>query len=75
MICLRCLAKTASEVAIAPDGSNAWTVYYCQRCNYSWRSSEEESVVNIQKRDQRFQLDKVDLNRLMVHNTIPPLDE
>ena len=73
MICVRCLNSTASKVAEAPDGSRAWEIYYCGHCNYSWRSSEESCVVNIDERDPRFQLNDVDLDNLFVHNTIPPL--
>ena len=66
MKCLRCLDDTASEVAGAPDGSDAWTIYYCQKCNYSWRSSEEESITDIEKRNPRFQLDKIDFATIPV---------
>jgi hypothetical protein len=66
MKCLRCLDDTASEVAITPDGSSAWAIYYCEKCNYSWRSTEEESVIVPEKRNPRFQLDKTDFNKIPV---------
>ena len=73
MICLRCLSDSGEKIAEAPDRSGAWEVYYCERCNYSWRSSEEEEVTTPEKRDPEFQLDSVDLDALQILNPIPPL--
>jgi vanillate/4-hydroxybenzoate decarboxylase subunit D len=58
MKCVRCLADTATQVAKAPDGSNAWVVFYCERCNFSWRNTEEPEVIDPAKREAFFQLDK-----------------
>jgi len=73
MICVRCLRNSAQKIADAPDGSGAWEVYYCEICNYSWRSSEEAQTTMPDKRDPEFQLDKVDLDALQILNPIPPL--
>lgn len=73
MMCLRCLKDTAGKVADAPDGSGAWEVYYCEHCNYSWRSSDEEEITVLEKRDPRFQLDNVDLTKLFNPVPVPPL--
>jgi vanillate/4-hydroxybenzoate decarboxylase subunit D len=73
MICLRCLKDSAEKIAEAPDRSGAWEVYYCRRCNYSWRSSEEISITNPDKRDPAFQLERVDLDALQILNPIPML--
>jgi late competence protein required for DNA uptake (superfamily II DNA/RNA helicase) len=73
MKCLRCLTDTAQKIADAPDGSKAWEVYYCSRCNYVWRSSEEDAITDIEKRNPEFQLDKVDLEKLLIPVPIPPL--
>lgn len=73
MKCLRCLKDTAEKIAAAPDGSGEWEVYYCKRCNYSWRSSEEDEITVLEKRDPEFQLEDVDLDSLQVLNPIPPL--
>lgn len=64
MKCIRCLHDTAEVVAKAPDGSNAWEMYYCSRCNYSWRNNEVDELTKIEKRDPWFQLDNVDLTKL-----------
>lgn len=69
MKCVRCLNDSAKVVAKAPDGSGAWEVFCCSKCNYSWRSTEEEDVINPDKLDPYFKLDKVDLDNL--ENMIP----
>jgi vanillate/4-hydroxybenzoate decarboxylase subunit D len=75
MLCLRCLRDTAKKIADAPDRSGAWEVYYCERCNYSWRSTEEEEITVLEKRDPEFQLDKTDLEALVDTSPIPPLEK
>jgi hypothetical protein len=67
------LKDTAARIAEAPDRSGAWEVYYCERCNYSWRSSEEAEITEIDKRAPEFQLANVDIEALTVLNPIPPL--
>ncbi len=62
MKCVRCLRDAASVVATAPDGSNAWEVYYCSECNYSWRNTEPEEITDIAQRDPWGQLDKKDFS-------------
>ena len=73
MMCVRCYEDTADQVAKAPDGSDAWVVYYCRRCNFSWRNTEEPEVIDPDKRDRYFQLKGVDLTSLMHPCPIPPL--
>jgi hypothetical protein len=64
MQCVRCLSDEARKIADAPDGSGAWEVYFCERCSYSWRSSEEDFVTDIAKRNPRFQLTDEDFERM-----------
>jgi hypothetical protein len=73
MQCVRCLEDTATQIATAPDGSNAWVVFYCERCNFSWRNTEEPEVTDPAKRPAYFQLKGVDLANLMHPCPIPPL--
>lgn len=73
MKCIRCLKGEADLVAQAPDGSGAWVIYKCAACNYAWRSSEPEEILNPDKRDPRFQLVDVDLDALACPCPIPPL--
>jgi hypothetical protein len=72
MQCVRCLADTAGKIADAPDGSKAWEVYFCERCDYVWRSTEEPEIVDISLRDPFFQLDKRDLSKIAPNNVITP---
>jgi vanillate/4-hydroxybenzoate decarboxylase subunit D len=65
MNCVRCLIGEAEVVAHAPDGSGAWEIYRCRRCNYGWRSSEPQTITDASKRDSRFQLVDVDLEELL----------
>jgi late competence protein required for DNA uptake (superfamily II DNA/RNA helicase) len=66
MNCVRCSNDSASVVAKAPDGSGAWEVYYCSRCNFSWRTTEDEDIINSEKFNPSFKLDKDDLSKLQV---------
>lgn len=57
MQCVRCLEDTASTIAHAPDGSDAWELYFCESCHYSWRNCEPDYITDIDKRDPWGQLD------------------
>lgn len=76
MICSRCLQDSAGVVAKAPDGSGAWEVIYCGKCNFSWRTSDEDEYINTVKRDRVFQLDASKLEALptMMPVTTPRKD-
>jgi len=73
MKCVRCLNETAAKVADAPDGSGAWEMYGCTHCSFTWRSTEEEDVINPDKRDPYFQLAGVNIDDLLVLVPVPPL--
>lgn len=73
MQCARCLADTASVVAKAPDGSGAWEMFYCARCNFSWRSSDEDQYTDPAKREKTFQYEGLDLKTLPTVMPIAPL--
>jgi vanillate/4-hydroxybenzoate decarboxylase subunit D len=73
MKCLRCLVGEVEIAAHAPDGSGAWEIYHCTRCNYSWRSSEPDSITDPAKRDPSFQLADVDVKELMATLPVAPL--
>lgn len=64
MKCLRCSEGPVSVVAHAPDGSGAWEIYRCERCNYAWRSTEPANIIDPQQRDPFFQLSANDLENL-----------
>ncbi len=45
MICPRCDDNQAYKIFEAPEGP-VWEVYRCPRCNFTWRSTEEDEVTN-----------------------------
>lgn len=71
MKCVRCIEGDVEVVARAPDGSGAWEIYRCTRCNYGWRSSEPENITDPAMRDPFFQLDKTDLSTLLSPLPLP----
>jgi hypothetical protein len=70
MLCARCSHDSASVVAKAPDGSGAWEMIYCSRCNFSWRTSDEDQYINPKKREKGFQLEG-DLEAMDILTPIP----
>ena len=56
MQCPRCSGDFASMVSKANDGSGAWELYLCSRCNYGWRSTEDEDVRDADKMDPEWKL-------------------
>jgi hypothetical protein len=70
MNCVRCLEGEVEIVARAPDGSGAWEIYRCKRCNYGWRSTEPENITDPSRRDPFFQLDGTDIATLP--SPLPP---
>ncbi len=44
VICLRC-ASVEVNMECAPDGSDAWQIYSCRRCNFNWRSIEDVNLI------------------------------
>ena len=66
MQCVRCLKDTATTIAKAPDKSNAWELYYCERCHYSWRNIEPDYITDINKRDPWGQLTGQDIESVLI---------
>ena len=60
MMCVRCLRDAARKIADAPDGSDAWEMYFCDECHFSWRNNEPDFIIDPAKRDPWAQLDKVE---------------
>jgi hypothetical protein len=58
--CVRCIKGEAGIVARAPDGSGAWEIYRCTRCNYCWRSTEPNTITDPALRDPFFQFDETE---------------
>ena len=68
MNCPRCESDQVRIMAIAPV-DHAWEVYVCDKCCYSWRSTEEIHILD------KFKLDDEKIKNMQVIPPIPPLDK
>jgi hypothetical protein len=73
MICPRCESEDVGKVVDSPVG-DVWEVYMCNRCFYSWRSTEDASVTDPAKYDKRFKLTEAQIAKMMEIPPIPPLE-
>ncbi|WP_430027573.1 non-oxidative hydroxyarylic acid decarboxylases subunit D [Paenibacillus turicensis] len=71
MICPRCDSKTIELLTKAPL-EDAWEVYICGTCYFSWRSTEGENITNPEKYDRRFKLNPANFEKL---DKIPPIPD
>jgi transcription elongation factor Elf1 len=71
MICPRCDSEKVSLLTKAPV-DDAWEVYICGTCTFSWRNTESENITNPEKYDRRFKLNPANFNKL---DQIPPIPE
>lgn len=69
MICPRCDSELVSVMAKSPVG-DVWEVYLCDTCQFSWRSTEGENIIDPEKYDKRFKLDPNKFDKL---DQIPPI--
>jgi vanillate/4-hydroxybenzoate decarboxylase subunit D len=70
--CPRCRSNTIMVRSTSPV-AGVWTVYGCNTCWYTWRSTEPEENTNPDKYPQVFRLNPADLPKLAVAPVIPPL--
>lgn len=73
MICPRCESDAVSLMAKAPL-DNAWEVYICDVCKYSYRNTEPERRRNPELYDARFKIDPEKIGAMGVIPPIPPLE-
>lgn len=66
MECPRCKSKEIKIIAKAPV-DDAWEVYSCGKCCYSWRSTEQIQI------HEKFLLDDEKIKVMQVIPPIPPL--
>ena len=72
MICPRCDSNTADLLLKAPV-DNAWEVYICGTCSFTWRSTESEAITDPAKYDLRFKISANAISDLPVLPPIPKL--
>ncbi len=73
MICPRCESDGAYKVFEAPEGPAIWEVYRCPRCNFTWRSSEGESITDPKRYNPKFKLTEKHFLEMAPKPPIPPL--
>lgn len=66
MICPRCDSESVKVMTKSPVG-NAWEVYICDKCCYSWRSTETVAIL------PKFKLDDEKIAAMQMIPPIPPL--
>lgn len=67
MKCRRCGSEKISKIADSPV-RNVWEIYQCDKCNYSWRSTEPDiEILPV------FKLDDKQIDEMQLIPPIPPL--
>ncbi|RIP37068.1 vanillic acid non-oxidative decarboxylation protein [Staphylococcus gallinarum] len=69
MICPRCDSKNINLLTKAPK-DDAWEVYICDTCTFSWRNTESEHITNPDKYNPDFKLKPETFEQL---DQIPPI--
>jgi hypothetical protein len=72
MICPRCDSDTAEKLVNAPQ-DKSWEVFLCKTCWFSWRSTEDEEVVNPARYSEKFKIKPDEISKLVAIPPIPPL--
>ena len=71
-VCPRCRSHTTQERAKSPI-AGVWTVFGCDTCFYTWRSTEPAENTDPEKYPEVFRLNPADLAKLPGVPNIPPL--
>lgn len=68
MICPRCNHDEIKTIAKSPIG-DVWEMYCCQKCWYSWRSTETVQILD------KFLLDDGKIAAMQSIPPVPPLNK
>ena len=68
MKCPRCDSENVRIMTKAPV-EDAWEIYVCDKCCYSWRSTEKIRI------NEKFKLDDEKIRAMQVIPPVPPLNE
>ena len=72
MLCPRCGEDLVGILAKSPV-SNVWKVFQCQRCLYTWRSTEPARRTNQDLYPEEFKMTQADIDNAPMVPSIPPL--
>jgi len=72
MICPRCDSDNAGLLVKAPV-DDAWEVYKCDTCNFTWRSTESEDIKDPARYDKRFKINPATIPSMIIIPPIPKL--
>lgn len=68
MKCPRCDSENVRIMTKAPV-EDVWEIYVCDKCCYSWRSTEKIRI------HEKFKLDDEKIRAMQVIPPVPPLNE
>ena len=68
MKCPRCDYEDIKTIATSPVG-DVWEIYCCQKCWYSWRSTEDIDILD------KFKLDDEKIRDMQIIPPFPPLEK
>jgi hypothetical protein len=71
-VCPRCRSTTTQTRSTSPV-AGVWTVFGCDTCFYTWRSTEPVERTNPEEYPEVFRLDPGDFAKLPEVPAIPPL--
>jgi len=71
-ICPRCRSATTKTRSVSPV-AGVWTVFGCDTCFYTWRSTEPAENTDPDKYPEVFRINPEDLGNLAKIPAIPPL--
>ncbi|CAG9295421.1 non-oxidative hydroxyarylic acid decarboxylases subunit D [Celerinatantimonas diazotrophica] len=72
MICPRCAEEQIEVMAESPV-KGVWTVYQCQHCLYTWRSTEPLRRTSREHYPEQFKMTQADIDNAPVVPSIPAL--
>lgn len=72
MICPRCDTDKVELLVKSPVG-NAWEMYICSTCTYSWRSTETPDKTDPKVYSSKFKIDATKIDKMLMIPAIAPL--
>jgi hypothetical protein len=72
VICPRCAWETAHQLASSPV-PDVWQVWQCERCLYTWRTSEPDRRTRRSAYPERFRITRADIDAASEMPAVPPL--